>query len=179
MTDVFLQRSFDPPLSEDGFRDMSRDAESCFGLYRVEWQESFLSADGRRLICRLTAPDVESARGAFRKSGSPEVAPWAGTVHDAPSAAAPSVEEANVLVERSFEEPVTMEEIQAIEDAGAWCLDAHDVRFVRTFFSRDRKRMICLYRAPDAEAVRVAQRKAEMPVDDVWGFRRLRPPSPA
>ncbi len=173
MTEVFLQRSFDPPLTEDGFRAMARDSESCFGLYRVEWQESFLSADGRRLICRLAAPDVEAARGAFRKSGSPEVVPWAGSVHDASAAGAPSADEANVLVERSFEEPVTLEEIQAIEDAGAWCLEAHDVRFARTFFSLDRKRMICLYRAPDAEAVRLAQRKAEMPVDAVWGFRRL------
>jgi hypothetical protein len=173
MTEVFLQRSFDPPLTEDGFGAMARDSESCFGLYRVEWQESFLSADGRRLVCRLSAPDVESARGAFRKSGSPEVVPWAGSVHDAPSADAPAADEANVLVERSFAEPVMLEEIQAIEDAGAWCLEAHDVRFARTFFSLDRKRMICLYRAPDAEAVRLAQRKAKMPVDDVWGFRRL------
>jgi hypothetical protein len=173
MTEVFLQRSFDPPLTEDAFVAMVRDSESCFGLYRVEWRESFLSADGRRLVCRLSAPDVESTRGAFRKSGSPEVVPWAGMVHDAPAADAPSADEANVIVERHFEEPVRMEEIQAIEDAGAWCLQAHDVRFARTFFSLDRRRMICLYRAPDAEAVRQAQRKAEMPVDDVWSFRRL------
>ena len=79
----------------------------------------------------------------------------------------------NVVVERSFEEPVTIGEIQAIEDAGASCLETHQVTFVRTFFSRDRKRMICLYRAPDAEAVRVAQRMAGMPVDSVWSFRLM------
>jgi hypothetical protein len=78
-----------------------------------------------------------------------------------------------VVVERSFDEPVTIEEIQALEDAGASCLEAHEVAFVRTFFSRDCKRMICLYRAPDAEAVRMAQRKAGMPVDSVWSFRLI------
>jgi hypothetical protein len=76
-----------------------------------------------------------------------------------------------VVVERSFDSPVTLEEVQAIEDAGAACLAARNVEFVRTIFSRDRKRMICLYRAPDAEAVREAQRKAGMPVDAVWSFR--------
>ena len=60
---------------------------------------------------------------------------------------------------------------QAREDAHQWCLDTHGVSFVRTYFSQDRKRMICLYRAPDAEAVREAQRKAGMPLDAVWSFR--------
>ena len=69
MSDVFLQRTFDPPLTEDAFRAMARESEGCFGLYRVEWRESFLSADGSRLVCRLVSPDVESARGALRQAG--------------------------------------------------------------------------------------------------------------
>jgi hypothetical protein len=72
---------------------------------------------------------------------------------------------------------VDIETIQALEDAGQGCLDLHRVRFVRTYFSRDRKRMICLYEAPDAESVRIAQREAQMPVDRVWSFRRLAPGS--
>lgn len=75
---------------------------------------------------------------------------------------------AEVIVERSFEEPVEFSAIQAIEDRGAWCLDQHHVCFVRTWFSKDRRRMVCLYEAPDAESVRIAQRKAGMPVDRVW-----------
>ena len=82
---------------------------------------------------------------------------------------------ANVIVERTFDEPVALEEVQAIEDAGAWCLETHNVEFVRTFFSTDRKRMVCAYRAPDAESVRLAQREAKMPFTDVWSFQRLRP----
>lgn len=73
-----------------------------------------------------------------------------------------------VIVERSFEEPVEFAALQAIEDRGAWCLDAHRVRFLRTWFSKDRRRMICLYEAPDAESVRIAQRKAAMPLDRAW-----------
>ena len=73
-----------------------------------------------------------------------------------------------VAVERTFPEPVVFNEVQAIEDAASWCLDIHNVRFVRTFFSADRRRMICLYEAPDAESVRLAQRQAGLPFDSVW-----------
>lgn len=73
-----------------------------------------------------------------------------------------------VVVERSFDQAVAFEDIQAIEDRGAWCLEAHGVRFLTTYFSRDRRRMICLYDAPDAEAVRLAQTKAGVPFADAW-----------
>jgi hypothetical protein len=49
------------------------------------------------------------------------------------------------------------------------------VKFARTFFSADRRRMVCLYQAPDAESVRLAQREAAMPLDAVWAFERLGP----
>ena len=105
----------------------------------------------------------------------PEDTPaWAGTVHNAAGADAPSWQEANVLVTRRWEAPVTLEAIQAIEDAGAHCLETHRVRFARTFFAADHTRMLCLYQAPDAESVRLAQRQAGMPVEAVWGFRPVR-----
>ena len=81
-----------------------------------------------------------------------------------------------VIVERVFDEPVEFGDIQAIEDRGAWCLEMHQVRFLKTYFSRDRRRMICLYEAPDAESVRIAQSKAEMPVERVWTTTIHEPP---
>ncbi len=79
-----------------------------------------------------------------------------------------------VLVERSFPQPVAFEEIQAIEDRGAWCLEAHRVRFLRSYFSRDGRRMLCLYEAPDAESVRLARAKAGIPFDTAWTTRVVR-----
>jgi hypothetical protein len=171
MSDVFVVRAFDPPLSDESFEAMAGAAAGCLDLYRVQWRRSLLSADGRRMVCWFSAPDAESTRLALRKAGSHDAAPWPGTVHDAPGAGAPSPDAANVVVERSFAQPVALEEIQAVEDAGASCLQARNVSFAQTFFSRDRRRMICLYRAPDAESVRDAQRQAGMPVDRVWSFR--------
>jgi hypothetical protein len=79
-----------------------------------------------------------------------------------------------VVVERSFAGPVSFEEIQAVEERGAGCLEAHGVTFTRTFISRDRRRMVCLYEAPDAESVRIAQQKAGMPFERAWTARVVR-----
>jgi hypothetical protein len=73
-----------------------------------------------------------------------------------------------VVVERSFAEPVRIEDLQRSEDGAAWCLEAHGVRFLRSYFSQDRCRMICLYEAPDAEAVRIVQEKAGLPYERTW-----------
>ena len=168
MTDIFLERTLDPPLTEDDVRAAVHDAEGCFNLHKVEWRQSLLAADGRRMFCWFEAPDAESARTALRQVQADTGMLWPGTVHDAPDI---PPNPPNVAVLRTFDQPVTLDQIQAIEDAGAWCLETHRVKFARTFFSRDRKRMICLYQAPDAESVRLAQRQAEMPVDLVWAFQ--------
>ncbi|MGE0621604.1 MAG: nickel-binding protein [Pseudomonadales bacterium] len=174
MTELILERRFDPPLTTANVMAQAETSEGCFGIYRVDWRQSFLSADGRRLACWLVAPDAESARLALRQSGVGEHVIWPATVHDAADAGAPSWRSANVAVSRRWEEPVVLDDIQAIEDAGAGCLATHQVRFARTYFATDRRRMLCLYQAPDAEAVRNAQRQAGMPVESVWAFRPVR-----
>lgn len=78
-----------------------------------------------------------------------------------------------VMVERSFEAPADFDSLQQREIDGAWCLDQHGVCFLRTYFSRDKLRMLCLYEAPDAESVRVSQRTVGMPVERVWAASEL------
>lgn len=175
MTDVFLHRNFDPAITAEDVWEMAKEASGCFSMYRVDWKMSALSSDGGQMICRFSGPDAESVRNAFRQTGDESLPAWPGTVHDAPGITADEVKMANVVVTRFFDEPVEVADIQAIEDKGAWCLEAHNVRFLRTYFATDRKRMVCLYQAPDAESVRLAQRQAEMPVADVFAFTPIGP----
>jgi hypothetical protein len=175
MTHVFLERTFDPPITDADFQDMLESSASCVGIHRVDWCGSLMSTDGSQLLCRFTGPDAESVRTAMRQAGSGEGTLWPGTIHDAPGFSDEEIETANVVVQRCFDEPVDLEDIQAIEDRGAACLEMRNVKFMRTYFSNDRKHMVCLYRAPDAESVRQAQIKAEMPLHAVWAFRRYEP----
>lgn len=175
MIDVFLERMFDPPLDRDTVLAHASDAVACLDAHRVRWWGSHLARDGHRMVCRFHAPDAESVRIVLRQAGVVAVQTlWSGTVHDAPGLEPEGPMSANVLVERSFRNPVTVEQIQALEDAGAGCLQSHRVRFMRTYFSLDRRRMICMYQAPDAESVRLAQQQADMPLDRVWSFRHVR-----
>lgn len=73
-----------------------------------------------------------------------------------------------VVVERLFEQPQTFAALQAKEDAAQSCLTAWRVRFLYSYLSRDGLRMVCLYKAPDAEAVRQAQKTADLPYTHVY-----------
>lgn len=175
MTDIVVEREWDAPLDDADMDAMIRASDECLGIHRVTWLESLLSADRRSLVCRFRGPDAESVRIALRQAGSATGRVWPGTVHMPPGRDGRPENGANVLVSRAFDQPTEFDAIQALEDAGRHCLETHRVRFVRTFFSTDRRRMICLYAAPDAESVRIAQREAGMPVDRVWAFRRFHP----
>jgi hypothetical protein len=168
MTILVLERSFDPALTQAMVTDLARSSAWCFEQYRVDWLGSYLAADGQSMVCRFRAPDAESIRQALVTIDADTRCLWCATVHEVDQPRTP-----NVIVERSFDAPVSLAEVQAKEDAGQWCLDTYDVRFVRTYFSAERTRMLCLYSAPDAESVRAAQLQAQMPLERVWSFEEI------
>src|SRR5689334_19985757 len=75
---------------------------------------------------------------------------------------------ARVLVEQSFEPPVSDEEYARLAKRLDPCLDERKGAWARSYVSADRKRMICEFEAPDAESVREALRLADVPFDRVW-----------
>jgi len=168
MTQLVLERSFDPPLTRDDVVTIARDSAWCFQTYRVSWLGSMLATGGHTMVCRFDAADAESIRQALRQARADMSRAWIGTTHEV---ADPAV--ANVVVERDFDAPADLAALQAQEDARQWCLDAHGVTFVRTYLAADCRRMLCLYAAPDAEAVRAAQQKAEMPFTSVWSYSTI------
>jgi hypothetical protein len=74
----------------------------------------------------------------------------------------------HIIVERTFDTPLTQEELTATEARMAPCLDLYNVRWVRSYWSADRRRMICEYDAADVASVRNVQREAEAKFDRAW-----------
>ena len=139
--------------------------------------EALRARDGRRAVLVFEASDTQAVGRALRTGGAEAEQIWEATLHTPETSDASETDRSDaasrqqVVVERSFERPAAFAELQAREDGGAWCLDLHGVRFQRTYFSLDRRRMLCVYEAPDAESVRTAQRTIAMPVARVWSAR--------
>lgn len=82
---------------------------------------------------------------------------------------------AYVIVERTFESPLTDEQIEAAMQRMGPCLEQYGVRWIRSFLSKDRRRDVCEYEAADAEAVRIAHHTAGMPYLRVWTAEMMSP----
>lgn len=69
------------------------------------------------------------------------------------------------IIERNFAEKLEPENdtIHALQEINADC----GVRWVTSFLSADKRKTYCLYEATDAEDLREAARRAEIPADAV------------
>jgi hypothetical protein len=69
------------------------------------------------------------------------------------------------MIERSFAEELDLsgDDVRLIEEVNA----DEGVRWLFSFLSADRRRTYCLYEAPSAEAIRVAAKRSNTPVDEI------------
>jgi hypothetical protein len=75
---------------------------------------------------------------------------------------------ARIIVEQSFDPPMTTEDQEAFARRLDACLEIRNGAWRRSSIAGDRRRMICEFEAPDAESVREALRSARVPFDAVW-----------
>jgi hypothetical protein len=77
------------------------------------------------------------------------------------------------IIERSFAEQleVNAEAASAIQRIN----DDAGVQWIYSFLSADKKRSYCLYEAPNAEAIREAARRANLPADSVIEVSMVEP----
>jgi hypothetical protein len=168
MTDVFLERTFDSPITCRDILEMASDADWYFRAHRVDWRGSFLDSGGRRLVCWFRGPDTETIRLALE--GADLTVVWAGTAHGGDATGAP-----NVIAAHRFAEPLRRDELETLEQTTAVLIRPRGVQPWQTFLSLDRKRMLNLYVAPDVESVRAAQTEAGIPTEAVWAIERVGP----
>lgn len=77
------------------------------------------------------------------------------------------------LIERNFARDV------ALDDASAAQVreinDEIGIQWLYSFLSVDKRKTYCLYEAPNAEAIRIAARRLDMPADVIIAVSELRP----
>lgn len=183
MVAIVVEHEFDRPMTVADMHSADQAVAWCLKAYSIQPLLHYLARDGSRSICVFEAPDAEAVRSAMRKAAiTSQRRVWKATVHPGPRLVDEGAdhptndsEDAIAVVERSFETPVSFDDIQAIEDESASCLTLHRVTFLTSYFSADRRRMLCLYEAPDVESVRIANRQAGLPFDCIWGTSLVKP----
>ena len=93
---------------------------------------------------------------------------------DVPADLADGASMARVMMEQSFEQPMSDEALSDFAKRLDPCLELRDGTWARSYVSSDRKRMFCEFEAPDAESVREALRSAEIPFDRVWSAQMFK-----
>ncbi len=80
---------------------------------------------------------------------------------------------ARFLIERNFAEQleVTREAVSGVVQVN----DEEGVKWLFSFLSPDKRKTYCLYEAPNAEAIRAAARRANLPADVVIEVSEIRP----
>ena len=73
-----------------------------------------------------------------------------------------------LVVEHTFEEPVSVDWLTSSAKLVDRCLAAYGAHWMRSYLSTDRKRMFCEFEAADAEQVRQSYRAAGVPFDACW-----------
>jgi hypothetical protein len=77
------------------------------------------------------------------------------------------------IIERNF-----AEQIELTKEASDNILRINDdegVKWIFSFLSADKKKSYCLYEAPDADAIRAAARRANLPADVIIEVSELSP----
>jgi hypothetical protein len=77
------------------------------------------------------------------------------------------------IIERNFAQKLelTKEAGDKVEQIN----DEENVKWIFSFLSADKKKTYCLYEAPDAEAIRRAAKRANLPADVVIEVDQVRP----
>lgn len=73
-----------------------------------------------------------------------------------------------IVVERSFEQPPSETDLATVAEREKKCKEIRSITWKRSVMSKDGRRMICEYEAPDAETVRRVQLEAGAPFDRIW-----------
>jgi hypothetical protein len=74
----------------------------------------------------------------------------------------------DVFYLRPLSPPATLAGVLEMSKHAGGCFDLHRVDWVRSFLSSDGARMLCWYKAPDAESVRIALRQLGADTSKAW-----------
>lgn len=173
---VIVVRRFEEPQTFEPIQAAERRVAWCLEQHRVRFLRSYMSRDGRSMVCFYEAPDAESVRLTQAKAGIPVESAWSAAVQRFRDCDVAPEGRVTVVVERELDPPVTLELVASVFASGKGCLGLHGAEPVASHLSKDGRRLLCIFDAPDAESVRIANRQMGVPVARAWPAELHLPP---
>ncbi|ASC71403.1 hypothetical protein XM38_023550 [Halomicronema hongdechloris C2206] len=75
---------------------------------------------------------------------------------------------ARIVVETTYDPPISQALWDELVERGMPCLVERNITWKQTYLSCDRKRSICELEAADADTVRAAYQRGDIPYDQIW-----------
>jgi Protein of unknown function (DUF4242) len=174
MSLIIVETITEQPLTTEVLNDAHERVMPCLEARNVVWRYSLLSADRQRMICTFDAPDAGSVRDAYRKGDAFFSRIWAGELIQPEQM--PSQPDLTLLkVVEGTSPSLNPDDWNEAKSKTLRCYTDRGIEWVCSYLSLDRTRLICEVYAPDAESIREAQRRLEIPFDRVWSAERLKP----
>ena len=73
-----------------------------------------------------------------------------------------------ILEDRYDTDKFSIDRYKEAKKKNEWCLEMYGVEHIISYVSSDRNRLICVFEAPDAEAVRQMSSKLGYSFESVW-----------
>lgn len=163
------------PITDEFLVESGERVLPCLDARDAHWQYSLLSLDRRHMICVFDAPDVAAVQDSYRKADVGFGRMWSAE-RRLPEGALPLRNEPILKVfEGTYPEGFTEELWDQANRHILPCYAAEGVEWVQSYVSRDRTRVVCEINASDAEIIREAHRRFNIPFDRVWSAMVLKP----
>lgn len=175
MSLIIIETYLDEPITDEFLTETGERVLPCLAVREADWQYSLLSSDRHRMVCVFAAPDVGAVLDSYRMADVPFSRMWSAS-RLSPDAPQPLRKEPILKVfEGTYPGGVSDQDWEEIKQQLLPCYLQEGIEWVQTYISRDRTRMVCEINAPDAEVIREAHRRFNIPFERVWSATVLTP----
>ena len=172
METVVLERSFVTPPSPADLEHLEKRFPWCLEKYQVAPICSYVALDGLSAVCLYRAPDAEVVRQTQRTATMPVERVWTADRVVGEREVGPAGHSLVVML-RESPVPVDREYVRGMYARGEGCFAIHRVEPLSSYLARDGLRLLCVFSAPDAEAVRLANRQLGLPFSRAFPARHM------
>lgn len=163
-----LEKAYPTPITYKKWMAVNSTLYLGIESRHAHWLRSLVSFDGHYSFCEFEVFSAEAVREACQEAGILFQQVWEGEIWTQTLSEKLIREEIGFVVEFIYEKPITREIWKSRQENNQFCFKEQGIKKRFTWMSLDHKRSICCFQANNAEDIRTALRKVEMPFRKIY-----------